>query len=339
MYLAPLNYDRFFKKVFSEKRIAQQFLEDFLETEIEEIELLKEKHRVTDDASIVEFDFRCKINGSYIIIDMQQWYKIDVIKRFYLYHSLNASLQLETLPEKRLTLDRSRKEIIKTKDYRYVEPVLTLIWMVDDNLGFDDNYISYVLSPEISQQFIENKQLWANPELTEIIKEQQKVLAILKNNEKDMHFLRKNKLMFIFQKNIVKNEKLKKYVRWFEFAQKTKNENNKKSDFEEYQQDEIFSEIIRRIVKTNFNQEENEYLREQTEFWDNYSDLTERLYCYGLKDGKKEGMEKGMEIGMEKGMEAEKIQIAMALLDILEIETIANKTGLSIGTVKELKNK
>jgi len=157
MYLAPLNYDRFFKKVFSDKMIAQKFLEDFLETEIEEIELLKEKHRVTDDASIVEFDFRCKINGAYIIIDMQQWYKIDVIKRFYLYHSLNASLQLETLPAKRLTLDRSRKEIIKTKDYRYVEPVLTLIWMVDDNLGFDENYISYVLSPEISLQFIEDK--------------------------------------------------------------------------------------------------------------------------------------------------------------------------------------
>ena len=334
MYLAPLNYDRFFKKVFSDKSIAQQFLEDFLETEIEEIELLKEKHRITDDASIVEFDFRCKINGSYIIIDMQQWYKVDVIKRFYLYHSLNASLQLETLPEKRLTLDRTRKEIIKTKDYRYVEPVLTLIWMVDDNLGFNDNYISYVLSPETSLQFIENKKLWENPKLADIIKEQQKVLAVLNNNEKDMRFLRKNKLTFIFQKNIVKNKKLKKYVRWFEFAQKTKNENNKKSDFEEYQQDKVFSEIIRRIVKTNFSQEENDYLREQTEFWDNYSNLTERLYTYGLNDGKKEGMEKGM----EKGMEVKKIQIAMALLDVLDVETIAKKTGLSINVVKDLKN-
>ncbi|MCK4492839.1 MAG: PD-(D/E)XK nuclease family transposase, partial [Methylococcales bacterium] len=194
MYLASLNYDRFFKKVFSEKHIAQQFLEDFLDTKIEEIELLKEKHRVTDDASIVEFDFRCKIDGAYIIIDMQQWYKMDVVKRFYLYHSLNSSLQLERLPEKQLTLDRTSKKIKRTKDYHYVEPVLTLIWMVDDNLGFDENYVSYALSPEVSNQFIEDKKLWENPELTDIIKAQQKVLAVLKNDAKGMRFLSNNKL-------------------------------------------------------------------------------------------------------------------------------------------------
>jgi len=338
MYLAPLNYDRFFKKVFSDKTIAQQFLEDFLETKIEEIELLKEKHRVTDDASIVEFDFRCKIDGTYIIIDMQQWYKMDVIKRFYLYHSLNASLQLETLPIKQLTLDRTRKKIKKTKDYHYVEPVLTLIWMVDDNLGFDENYISYALSPEIILQFIENENLWANPELTDIIKEQQKVLAILKNDAKGLDFLRNNKLIFLFQKNIVKNKLIKKYVRWFKFAEKTKDKENKKTDFEEYQQDEIFSKIINRIIKTSFDDEENQYLEEQTEFWENYSELTQRLYNYGLSDGEKKGKEEGMEKGMEKGMEVKEIQIAIALLDILDIETISQKTGLNIETVQKLKN-
>ncbi|MCP4132179.1 MAG: hypothetical protein GY754_14505, partial [bacterium] len=61
MYLAPLNYDRFFKKVFSDKEISRRFLEDFLEVKIDSIELLKEKHQLTDDASVVEFDFRCKI--------------------------------------------------------------------------------------------------------------------------------------------------------------------------------------------------------------------------------------------------------------------------------------
>ena len=34
MYLAPLNYDRYFKKVFSETRIAKRFLEDFFDVEI-----------------------------------------------------------------------------------------------------------------------------------------------------------------------------------------------------------------------------------------------------------------------------------------------------------------
>ncbi len=343
MYLAPLNYDRFFKKVFSDKAIAQQFLEDFLETEIEEIEILKEKHRVTDDASIVEFDFRCKIEGSYIIIDMQQWYKMDVVKRFHLYHSLNSSLQLETLPVKQLALDKNDKKIKKTKDYHYLDPVLTLIWMVDDTLGFEENYISYVLSPEISIKFIENEKLWANPELTKIIQEQQKILKILQNNTKGLSFLRKNKLIFLFQKNIVKNKRLKKYVRWFQFAEKTKNKNNEKKDFKEYQDDKIFLAIINRIVKTSLNDDENQYVQDQAEFWEDYDELTERLYNYGLTDGKRkgreEGIKEGIEKGMEKGKEFEKIQIAIALLDILEIETIAQKTGLSVESVLSLKNK
>ncbi len=100
MYLAPLNYDRFFKKVFSDLTIAKAFLQDFLDVEIEEITQLKDKNRVTDDAAVVEFDFRCKINGSYVIIDMQQWYKKDIVKRFYVYHTLNTVLQLEDIPTK-----------------------------------------------------------------------------------------------------------------------------------------------------------------------------------------------------------------------------------------------
>jgi len=30
MYLAPLNYDRFFRKIFKDDAIAKAFLEDFL---------------------------------------------------------------------------------------------------------------------------------------------------------------------------------------------------------------------------------------------------------------------------------------------------------------------
>ena len=90
MYLAPLNYDRFFRKVFSDLMIVKKFLEDFLGVHIEDIIRLETKHRVTDDASAIEFDFRCKINGQYVIIDMQQWYKLDIVKRFYVYHALSS---------------------------------------------------------------------------------------------------------------------------------------------------------------------------------------------------------------------------------------------------------
>ncbi len=36
--MAPLNYDRYFKKVFSNERIAKCFLEDFLEVNISSLE-------------------------------------------------------------------------------------------------------------------------------------------------------------------------------------------------------------------------------------------------------------------------------------------------------------
>ena len=63
MYLAPLNVDWFFKKVFSDKRIAKSFLQDLLGVKITEITLLATDYKLSDDAVLVRFDFRCKING------------------------------------------------------------------------------------------------------------------------------------------------------------------------------------------------------------------------------------------------------------------------------------
>ena len=58
MFLAPLNYDRYFKKVFSDIEIAKKFLEDFLDVSIETIAPLSKDYKITDTASGVEFDFR-----------------------------------------------------------------------------------------------------------------------------------------------------------------------------------------------------------------------------------------------------------------------------------------
>lgn len=46
---------------------------------------------------------------------------------------------------------------------------------------------------------------------------------------------------------------------------------------------------------------------------------------------------KGEERGIEKGIEKEKIEIAKKLLDILDDQTIADKTGLHIEKVRELR--
>ena len=159
MYLAPLNYDRFFKKVFSDLMIAKKFLEDFLDVDIEEIKVLERKHKATDDAVAVEFDYRCKIEGQYVIIDMQQWYKFDIVKRFYVYHSLSSVLQLEIMAMKSINLSEEKK--YDTKNYDALEPVIILLWMADDTLNYKEDFVAFALYPEQTVDFLKNNELWA----------------------------------------------------------------------------------------------------------------------------------------------------------------------------------
>ncbi|MCP4219511.1 MAG: hypothetical protein GY765_33055, partial [bacterium] len=289
MYLAPLNYDRFFRKIFSDIEIAKRFLEDFLETEIEELEMLKEKHRVTDDASVVEFDFRCKIEGSYVIIDMQQWYKRDIIQRFYLFHALNTGLQLEDLPRKSIELKAGATNSKRIKDYRVLEPVMTLIWMVTDTMGYDLNYAAFAMTPELAVQFIKEERLWHQPEIVKILEEREKVLKVLGNETKELDFLPKNRLIFMFQKNIVKKDTIKKYARWFEFAERTRNKENTAEEFKEYEDDETFREIIRRLNREELTSDDFAYLDKEEVRWEEVERLETGFYETGRKDGRKEG--------------------------------------------------
>ncbi len=59
-------------------------------------------------------------------------------------------------------------------------------------------------------------------------------------------------------------------------------------------------------------------------------------YEVGMLEGIKEGREKSKAIGIEKGKTAAKIEIAKNLLDVLDVETIAEITGLSIAEIKKL---
>ena len=56
------------------------------------------------------------------------------------------------------------------------------------------------------------------------------------------------------------------------------------------------------------------------------------------KEGRKEGIEKGIKEGIKEGRKERDKEIAKNLLDILDIETIALKTGLSIDDIKEIVN-
>lgn len=304
MYLAPLNYDRYFKKVFKDTDIAKRFLEDFFDFQIESIELLTQKHKITDDAVAVEFDFRCKIKGHHIIIDMQQWYKPDIVNRFYVYHTVNTALQLEEMPNKNIFIN---EEVTKeTKDYTKLQPVITLIWMVDDTMSFTEDFVSYNMTPEIVTDFITNEKLWLEKDIQKIIIEREIALKQINNNTKNLSFLPKNKLIWAFQKNIVKNKKYSKYKPWFELAEKTRNKLNKKTDFLQFEQDKIFAEIIRRICIDSLTEEDIKYIEIYDKFWDGV-----KRYEQGIRN------EFGIEIAknMKKNGEA--------------IEKIIKYTGLS----------
>jgi len=66
--------------------------------------------------------------------------------------------------------------------------------------------------------------------------------------------------------------------------------------------------------------------------WDNKACLD-----FAEEKGMEKGIKKGIEKGIEKGKLEEKIEIARSLMDILDIETISLKTGLTVEEVRELK--
>ena len=58
-----------------------------------------------------------------------------------------------------------------------------------------------------------------------------------------------------------------------------------------------------------------------------------------IEELKEEAEHKGIEKGMERGMEKGKLDVAKELLDILDDETIAIKTGIPLATIRDLREK
>jgi len=309
MYLAPLNYDRYFKKVFSEIKIAKRFLEDFLDIEIDELELLPGKHKITDNSTAVEFDFRCKIKDRFIIVDMQQWFKSDIVKRFYLYHSMNTVLQLEKMPEKNIDLSDNKKRDIK--DYNKLIPVITLIWLVDDNMKFNTDFVCYSMTNDVLNEFIKNNNLWEKENIIKILAEREKCLEIINNRTRGLDFLQENKLIYAFQPNIIMNKKFSKYSNWFELAEKTRNKLNEKIWFDKYLKDDIFIEVIRRINTETLEESDWDYIKNQDEFIEE----VKRYEDVFREEGRQEGILEIVRNGISAGYSNEVIKVLTNLSD------------------------
>ncbi|MFN0034246.1 MAG: hypothetical protein ACKVUS_04210, partial [Saprospiraceae bacterium] len=337
MYLVPLNHDRYFRKVFSELRIAKRFLEDVFDTSIESIELLPTRHNITNESVGVEFDFRCKIDGKYVIIDMQQWYNTDIVKRFYLYHCLNTALQLEKMPMKALLLHQmvekaTKKEI---RDYSQLEPVVTLIWLADDSLKTTDDFLSFSLTPETLSEFIREDGLWENEDVADLMKRRAEVLAQMDSRVKELDFLPKNRLVFALQPNIVKKAKFRRYAAWFELAEKSKNRDNVEADFKQFAKDEIFVEIMRRLSMREMEAEDFEYIDNYEIFSEQFKLLETSLFQEGRHEGWHMGIEEGIKVGKEEGEKETKIKTAeKCLLRGMSLEETAEIVELPIEAVQ-----
>ena len=338
-YLAPLNFDRYFKKVFSDLKIAKRFLEDFLDITISEIEAKPSQRYLTDDAKYVELDFRCKIDDNFIIIEMQQWYKPDIVQRFYLYDALNTGLQLEELTTK--TIELPGNQIKEIKDYRSLLPTITIIWLVDDNLHFENDYISFVPSPEEILTFIRDVKIWRKPDLDKILEEREKLLPLINNKTKDIDFLQKNKLIFAFQKNIVKNKRYKKYYVWFELAQKTLKRVTDKLEFSEYEKDEILSEVVRRLKKHLENPEDIKYIKERSEYIEKIKRYEDGVKHYADIEAKIDA-EKYANEKYKKEIEKSKIEIEKSKIEIkktkVEIKKSKTETEKAKNEAEKAKN-
>ncbi len=330
MFLAPLNYDQFFKKVFSDLEIAKAFLQDFLEVKITSIEVMPERYRLTDDASIVEFDYRCKIDGKFVIIDMQQWRKQDIVHRFYLYHCLNTSLQLADLPLKRIYTDKKGKQR-KVKDYSLLYPTITLVWLVDDCLGSDRNTITSFMQPEEISLFINDDELWCKEALEKIKTERENVLKIAKNATRGLEFLATNRLTFALQHNIARSiTQNKAYAKWFLLAEKTRNSENTESDFKEFEEDDFndtYLRIKKRISASGLSAEEADYLTTEAEEEAEFN----RGVAGFRRDAREDGMIEGRKVGREEGIQEGLLQVAKKMkAEGMTSEAIAQCTGISL---------
>ena len=326
MYLAPLNYDRFFKKVFSDTKIAKCFLEAFLGVVIDSIELVGTSYKVTDDATVVVFDYRCKINGQFVVIDMQQWYKTDIVKRFYVYHALDSALQLETMTTQVVKIGKDKE--YRTKSYDDLKPALTLIWMANDTLGFTEDYISYALFPEQTADFVKNDDLWATKDIEKLEKERQNILSLLNNKTKGLDFLPKNRLIYMFQKNIINNAQLTKYFEWFELAEITLNKNNTKKDFAKFEKNPILMEVMRRINKDSLDSIDYSEIKDFDEFIRNNKWYDDKL----RKEAQEEAQE---EVRKEAREELRKLRIEMEKSAMLEMQKTREAEMLEMQKTRE----
>ncbi|MBC2580028.1 Rpn family recombination-promoting nuclease/putative transposase [Clostridium sp. DJ247] len=143
----------------------------------------------------------------------------------------------------------------------------------------------------------------------------------------------KQELSNIFEMHFIELGKFKKDFkdlnntldRWVAFLNKAYEIDVNKIP-EELSEDEAVKKAIEKLDIMYLDSEERELYENELKRL--------RIQKAELKTAERRGIEKGI----EQGVEREKINIAKNLLDVLDMETIAEKTGLSVDFINSLKN-
>jgi len=99
----------------------------------------------------------------------------------------------------------------------------------------------------------------------------------------------------------------------------------------------IFEKAFNTLEEANLTKEQLEqYQKSLLTYWE-LKGVVDTAYDDGEKIGFEKGIIQGEQIGLEKGDRKAREVIARSLLDILDIEIIALKTGLSIEEIQRLK--
>ena len=89
--------------------------------------------------------------------------------------------------------------------------------------------------------------------------------------------MQENKLIYAFQKNIVKNAKYTKYYEWFEFAERSLKKDNTEADFEKYNNRDVFLEMMHRLKAGTMTNEDADLIVLYNEFIHTVDDLEEAI--------------------------------------------------------------
>ena len=98
---------------------------------------------------------------------------------------------------------------------------------------------------------------------------------------------------------------------------------------DEFERIEEIKQAFTIANEMSWNKEEMEVYR--------YVNMEEAYDLSALKTAEKKGIKQGIEQGFEKGIEQGTVNVAISLFDVLDDETIAEKTGLSLARIRELR--